>query len=370
MVFKVFMAFVRKEFYHILRDKRTLLILFGMPLAQVLIFGYAVTNEFKDARIDVLDYAKDETSEQYINHLQSSGNFIVRKVLASQKDMEAGMKAGKTKLVVSIPENFSEDFYAGSPTQIQVITDGSDPNNANTLVQYLTEMTRSFQQMKRNESPNPYSIHVASRMLYNPQLASAYNFVPGTIALILLIICAMLTSLTIAKEKEIGTMEILLVSPLSPLLIILGKVAPYALLSFGNAVIVILIGFFVFDVPVLGSTVLLLGMCFLYVFTALSLGIFISTTVKTQQEAMMKSLMGLMMPSMLLSGFIFPLASMPAVLEYIGKLIPATYFIRILKGVMLQGVGLNFILFEVGVLLMMTLGFLLLSWRNFKIRLE
>ncbi|NAS12188.1 ABC transporter permease [Poritiphilus flavus] len=369
-MFKVLLAFIRKEFYHILRDKRTLLILFGMPLAQVLIFGYAVTNEFNDAEIDIMDYAKDETSEQYINHLQSSGNFIVRRVLGSPNEMEEGMKAGKAKLVVSIPDNFSEDFYAGNSIQIQVITDGSDPNNANTLVQYLTEMTQSFQRQKRNEPTDPYTINVASRMLYNPQLASAYNFVPGTIALILLIICAMLTSLTIAKEKEIGTMEILLVSPLSPLLIILGKVAPYALLSFVNAIVVILIGFFVFDVPVLGSTLLLLSMCFLYVFTALSLGILISTTVKTQQEAMMKSLMGLMMPSMLLSGFIFPLASMPVVLEYIGKIIPATYFIRILKGVMLRGVGLNFILFEIAVLLAMTLGFLFLSWRNFKIRLE
>ncbi|WP_299530690.1 ABC transporter permease [Ulvibacterium sp.] len=369
-MFKVFRAFVKKEFYHILRDKRTLLILFGMPLAQILIFGYAVTNEFKDAQIDVLDYAKDETSIQLIDHLQSSGNFQLNKVLYSETQMEAGMKAGDSKLVVVIPENFSRDFYAGRPIKIQVVADGSDPNNANTLGQYVTQMVNSFQMQRRATIPDPYRINVESRMMYNPQLASAYNFVPGTIALILLIICAMLTSLTIAREKELGTMEILLVSPLPPLLIILGKVTPYAILSFTNAILVLLLGHFVFDVPIVGSIVLLLLMCFLYVVTALVLGTLISTVSRTQQDAMMRSLMGLMMPSMILSGFIFPLTSMPVLLQYIGQLVPATYFIEILKAVMLRGVGFSFILFEVGVLLIMTLVFLLITWRKFKIRLE
>lgn len=367
---KVFWAFVRKEFYHIIRDKRTLLILFGMPLAQILIFGYAVTNEFNDAEIDVLDYARDEASQQLIQHLQSSGNFVVNNVLTSEKEIEAGMRAGNAKVVVAIPDDFSELLYAGQPQKVQVIADGSDPNNATTLVQYVTQMVNSFEMERRNISPNPYQIGIETRMMYNPQLVGAYNFVPGTIALILLIICAMLTSLTIAREKELGTMEILLVSPLSPLLIIAGKVTPYAFLSFINAVLVLLIGYFVFDVPVVGSVGLLLLMCFLYVVTALSLGILISTASATQQDAMMRSLMGLMMPSMILSGFIFPLASMPLILQYLGQIVPATYFIEILKGVMLRGVGLNFILFEVGVLLLMTVVLLLLTWRNFKIRLE
>lgn len=367
---KVFRAFVKKEFYHILRDKRTLLILFGMPLAQILIFGYAVTNEFNDAQIDVLDYAKDEASIQFIDHLQSSGNFQLNKVLYTETQMEAGMKAGDSKLVIAIPENFSADFYGGKPLKIQVLADGSDPNNANTLVQYVTQMVNRFQMERGVALPNPYRINVESRMIYNPQLVSAYNFVPGTIALILLIICAMLTSLTIAREKESGTMEILLVSPLPPLLIILGKVTPYAILSFTNAILVLLLGHFVFDVPIVGSIGLLLLMCFLYVVTALALGTLISTVSKTQQDAMMRSLMGLMMPSMILSGFIFPLTSMPILLQYIGQIVPATYFIEILKAVMLRGVGLNFILYEVMILVAMTVVFLLFTWRKFKIRLE
>ncbi len=369
-MFKVFKAFVRKEFYHILRDKRTLLILFGMPVAQVLIFGFAVTNEFKNTEIDVLDYAKDTTSEQLINHIQSSGNFIVNAMLTSEQEMEDGFKAGESKLIVVIPENFSADFYANKRPEIQVITDGSDPNNANTLVQYITQMVNSFQTEKTTDATSPFQIQTATRMLYNPQLESAYNFVPGVVALILLIICAMLTSLTIAKEQEMGTMEVLLVSPLPPIIIIIGKVTPYAILSFGIALSVLLMGNIIFSVPIVGSFGLLMLMCLLYVITALSLGTLISTKSDTQQKAMMTSLMSLMMPSMLLSGFLFPMSSMPKILQWIGHIIPTKWFIDILKAVMLRGVGIDFILLEVGVLILMTVVLLFATWRSFKIRLE
>ncbi|MEH0154560.1 ABC transporter permease [Limibacter armeniacum] len=369
-ILKIFWAFVKKEIYHILRDRRTLLILFGMPLAQVLIFGYAVTNEFKDAAIDVLDHAKDDASRELIYHLQSSGNFSLHKMLHSEAELEDSFKEGTSKLVMVIPEDFSSDLYGSKDVTIQLLADGSDPNNANTLVQYATVMINSFVKDKLHLGSNPYQINVASRMLYNPQLVSAYNFVPGTIAIILLIISAMLTSLTIAREKELGTMEILLVSPLPPLLIILGKVTPYAFLSFVDAVLVLIVGYFVFEVPVVGSLFLLLLICLLYVVTALSLGTLISTVSKTQQDAMMRSLIGLMMPSMILSGFIFPLTSMPKLLFYLGHIIPATYFIEILKGVMLRGVGLHFIITEVCVLIGMTLFLLMLTWKNFKTRLE
>ena len=367
---KVFRAFVRKEFYHILRDKRTLLILFGMPLAQILIFGYAVTNEFKDAKIDILDYSRDELSEKLISHLQSSGNFILNKIHESDRDIDKDLKSGESKMVLVIPRDFAKTLGAGKGTSIQIITDGSDPNNANTLLQYATEMIRTFQAQYVSKADPAFQIQVETRMIYNPQLQSAHNFIPGTIALILLIICAMLTSLTIAREKELGTMEILLVSPLQPLLIILGKVTPYAILSFLNAIMVLLIGFFVFNVPINGSLILLLSMCFLYVLTALSLGTLISTVSNTQQDAMLRSLMGLMMPSMMLSGFIFPLASMPVILQYLGQVIPATYFIEILKGVMLRGVGIDNILKEVAVLALMTGVLLVLAWKKFSIRLE
>ncbi len=367
---KIFWAFIVKEFYHILRDKRTLLILFGIPVALVLLFGYTVTNEFKGAQMDVLDYAKDATSAELIAHMQSSGHFKVRKLIRSEQELEAGFQEGSTKLVMVIPNHFSEDLFRNKSINIQLLTDGSDPNNANTLVQYATSMINMFKKNQLNEGNNPRAITVESRMLYNPQLISAYNFIPGTIGLILLIISAMLTSLTIAKEKETGTMEILLVSPLSPLLIILGKVTPYALLAFIDALLVLILGYFVFKVPILGNLTILLLSCLLYVITCLALGTLISTVSKTQQDAMMRSLIGLMMPSLILSGFLFPLTSMPLLLQYISKIIPATYFIEILKGVMLRGVGLRFIVYEVLILLVLTTLFLLIAWKNFKIRLE
>lgn len=367
---KVFWAFVKKEWYHIIRDKRTLLILFGIPVVQVLLFGYAVSTEFKDASIDVLDYAKDETSLQLIQHIQSSGHFKLNKMLGSEDEMEDGFKEGAVSMVMVIPEDFSAKFYGDKPVHIQLIADGSDPNKASTLTSYTTGMIRSFQTERKQEKDNPFIISIEDRMLYNPQLLSSYNFIPGTIAFILMIISAMLTSLTIAREKELGTMEILLVSPLPPILIILGKVTPYALLSFIDAVLVLVIGYFVFKVPIVGSLTLLLLCCLLYVMVALSLGTFISTKTKTQQQAMLISLMGLMLPTLILSGFIFPFASMPAVLQVVGNAMPATYFIEILKAIMLRGVSFEFVAFEIVVLVGMTLFLLALTWKNFKIRLE
>ncbi|MEM1337383.1 MAG: ABC transporter permease [Bacteroidota bacterium] len=367
---KVFRAFVQKEWYHIIRDKRTLLILFGMPVAQVLLFGYAISTEFKGAQVDILDYANDDSSTQLIHHLQSSGHFTLNTILASEQEMEKGFKEGTTKLVVVIPEDFDNDLYKGQEITIQLITDGSDPNNANTLLQYATTMLDDFRLEKLQRESALFQIQVEQRMLYNPQLASAYTFIPGTIALILLIVCAMLTSLTIAREKELGTMEILLVSPLPPLLIILGKVTPYAVLAFLDAVLILLLGYFIFKVPVLGSVLLLLFCCLLYVLVGLSLGTLISTRSSSQQQAMMSSLMGLMMPSLILSGFLFPLSSMPKILQFIGQIIPATYFIEILKGIMLRGVGLQFIYSEVLVLLGMVMILLAFTWKNFNVRLQ
>jgi len=231
-------------------------------------------------------------------------------------------------------------------------------------------MIAAFQQRK-NESMNlPYRINVLTRMIYNPELKSVYNFVPGVIAMILMLISAMMTALTIAKEKELGTMELLLVSPLPPLLIIVGKVTPYVLLSFINAVIILLLGVFIFEMPIVGNLALLLGVCVLFVLTSLSLGIFISTKANTQQTAMLASLMILMMPTMLLSGFVFPIESMPVVLQAISRAIPATYFIDILKNIMLKGTGWEFIWYATTILAGMTLFFLVVSLKNFKIRLQ
>ena len=367
---KIFWAFVKKEIYHILRDKRTLFILFGMPLAQILIFGYAVTNEFKEAPVAVLDQAKDELSRELVLHLQASGHFNIVQSAGQIGDLEQGFRNGSLKMGIVIPPDFSTSFYRDKEARIQLIADGTEPNYATTLISYAHAMVLDFQQEKQPKAALPVQLDVKTRMMYNPSLESTYNFIPGTIAIILLLISAMMTALTIAREKEMGTMEILLVSPMPPILIILGKVTPYAMLSFLNAVGILALGVFVFGVPIRGNLALLLGLCGLYVLTALALGTLISTRAANQQVAMLASLVGLLMPSMLLSGFLFPFTSMPAVLQVMGHIMPAYYFIDILRSVMLKGSGLHFIWQSTAVLGGMTLFLLLLSWKNFKIRLE
>ena len=368
---KTFFAFVRKETYHILRDRRTLFILFGMPVAQVLIFGYAVTNEFKDARIAVLDQAHDELSHQLVQRLQASGHFQLVASLPNQQAVDEQFRAGEIKLAVVIPAGFAADFYAGQPTRVQLLADGSDPNYATTLTSYAEQMIRQFRQayspaVSSSAGLAPFQVTVHSRMVYNAQLVSAYNFIPGVVAMILMLISAMLTSLTIAREKELGTMDLLLVSPLSPATIILGKVTPYVVLSFLNAIIILALGYWVFEVPIRGSLPILMGVCLLYLVVALSLGVFISTVAETQQTAMMVSLFSLMMPTMLLSGFLFPVLSMPVFLQYISAGIPATYFVELLRAIMLRGASGMPVAYPAMILAVMASVLLTMTWLNFK----
>lgn len=370
---KRFWAFVKKEFWHILRDRRTLLVLLGMPMAQVIIFGYAVTNEFRNANIAVLDQARDELSSALVYKLTASGHFRLAVPVSNEADIHAAFKAGSIKLAVVIPPRFATALQREGHSTVQLLADGSEPNYASTLVAYANQMIADFQQERLavGASGGVFpSVNVSTRMLYNPELHSAYLFVPGVMALVLMLISAMMTSLTIAREKELGTMELLLVSPLHPLLIVVGKVAPYVLLAFVDGVLILTVGVFVFGVPIQGSLLLLLAMSVLYVLAALSLGILISTRAKTQQEAMMGSLISLMLPTVLLSDFIFPLASMPLLLQLLGNILPARWFIAILRDVMLKGVGWGYIWQEAAILGAMSLVFLVAAMKNFKIRLE
>ena len=365
---KIFYAFVKKETYHIIRDTRTLIILFGMPIALVLIFGYTVTNEFKDASIGIVDNAKDDLSQQLITHLTASGHFQTVATPDNIAGLEKYFKKGTVKLGIVIPTQFEQQFYKEKQTTIQLILDASEPNYATTLQNYATSMIRTFQK-ERGTAPTspPYQLTIQSKMFYNPKLISAYNFIPGVVALILMLICAMMTSLTIAKEKELGTMDLLLVSPLSPILIILGKVTPYVVLSFTSALVVFAMGVFIFEVPILGSLPLLLMLCLLYLMVALALGVLISTKSENQQTAMMTSMFTLLMPTMLLSGFLFPIASMPWILQKISKFIPATYFIIIEKAIMLKGAGWNAIAYSSMILGIMGMVLILAAWKNFKV---
>ncbi|HDJ32795.1 MAG TPA: ABC transporter permease [Bacteroidetes bacterium] len=367
---KRFLCFVWKESLHIFRDYRTMLILFGIPVAQIMLFGYVITNELKDIRIAVLDHSKDEATREITRKILSSGFFILDRTLDSADQMEEVFREGKVKEVVVFPPGFAEKMQRLSGADIQLVADASDANTARLVVNHTSAIIRDYLQKRIAETSMPMKITPGVRMFYNPSLKGVYMFVPGIMAMILVLVSALMTSVSIAREKEYGTMEVLLVSPLRASQIILGKVTPYMVLSVINAVSIILLGNLVFGVPVQGSNVLLLGVSILYIFLALTIGIFISTLVRTQQMAMFMSIFILMLPTILLSGFIFPIENMPKILQWFSALLPPRWFIVIVKSIMLKANGLLYIWKELLILAGMSLLFLVMSFMRFRVRLE
>jgi len=365
---KRFLGFVVKEFYHIFRDYRTLLILFGLPALQLLLFGYVITNEIKDAKIAILDQSKDEVTRRISQKVLSSGYFILDKNLSSTREIGQVFREGNVKLVLIFGSGFSKNLDKTGNAKVQIIADASDPNTANMLVSYLQGILTNYL-ISLNAEKIPMQITPEVRMMYNGQMKGVYMFVPGLMAMLLMLISALMTSLSITREKELGTMELLLVSPLKPVQIILGKVFPYVFLAFTDACIIIILGNTVFGVPVVGSVALLLAESLLFICMALSLGILISTITSSQQIAMMISLVALMLPTILLSGFIFPVENMPLILQWLCHIMPPKYFITIIKSIMLQGNGFRYIAFETGILAGFTILFILLSIKKFKVRL-
>lgn len=367
---KPFIIFLWKEALHIIRDKRTLLILLGMPVVQVLLFGFAITNEINNARIAILDPAQDAMTQQLTQRLLSSGYFQLAARADREEDILRSFRRGEIKMAVLFSPNFAERFHHNRPAQIQLLADASDPNTATTLVNYASAIIRDFQEESLDEGALPLQVVAETRMMYNPEMKGVFLFVPGIVTILVMLISAMMTSLAITREKENGTMEVLLVSPLPPALIVLGKVVPYIVLSGLITAVILTMGVFVFDVPVRGSLWLLAGESLLFVLTALALGIFFSTLTNSQMVAMMMSMLGLMLPTILLSGFIFPIESMPRPLQIVSNAIPAKWFLIIIRGVMLKANTLAEVWRETAVLAGMTLLFIGMSVRNFKIRLD
>jgi ABC-2 type transport system permease protein len=367
---KRFFGFVKKEFIHIFRDKRTLLILFGMPVAQILIFGYVVTNEIKEARIAIYDQSKDAVTRKITDKILSSGYFRLARRIESGDQIKEIFQQGDIKEIIVFEPNFDEKLTNEGSAQVQILLDATDANMANLLQSYTAGIINDYARQIRVSKEGVPVIQAKPRMLFNNELKSVYMFVPGTMALILMLVTAMMTSISITREKEMGTMEVLLVSPLKSIQIIAGKVAPYVSLAFLNAVVILALGYLVFGMPVHGSILLLLGETLLYIIMALSLGIFISTVSPTQQVAMFISMFALLLPTMLLSGFIFPVENMPLPLQWLSAIIPAKYFIILIKSIMIKGAGLLFIWKETLVLLGMTAAFIGLTVLNFKTRLE
>ncbi len=364
-----FLAFLRKEFYHIFRDPRTLIILFGIPIAQLMLFGYVMTNEVRNVKVAIVDNSKDDLSKRLSQQLLSSGFFQLAAIPSSENEYESLFRSGRVKEIVVFEPDFARNLMKKGKAGIQVIADASEPNAAQLIVNYTTAIANSFVKNEFMKDQAPPGINIKVRMLFNENMHDAYNFIPGLIAVILMLISAMMTAITIAREKEMGTMEILLASPLRPIQIILGKVVPYMLLSIISALVVLALGMIVFNVPVIGSFALLLAEILLYIFLALTLGILISTFVDSQLTAMAISGFVLMLPSILLSGFIFPIKNMPIALQIVANLMPPRWFIEINRTVMLKGGGLSEIWPNTLVLMGMSALFIFISIRKFKIRL-
>ena len=371
-------AFVRKEFIHIFRDKRTMMILLLMPIVLIILFGYAITTEIKRVPIAILDQSRDEVTQKMISHFAASEYFDLYKMIDSEEEGQALFRQGKIRMALIV-----ESGKLKGESEIQLLVDATDPNEATQLSAYATQIAVESGKLKvESENSNakqlsPFTFHLSTgkgivpiiSLLYNPQMKGAYNFVPGVMGLILILICAMMTSVGIVKEKEIGTMEVLLVSPMKPVYIILAKATPYLLLSLVNIATILALSYFLLDVPINGSLLLLVGVSVLYALVALCLGLLISTIADTQQAAMLISAVVLMLPIILLSGMMFPIENMPVVVQVISNIVPAKWYIIAVKDIMIKGLGFGSVLQEVGVLVLMAVVLIGLSVKRFKIRL-
>lgn len=364
-------GFIKKEFLQIFRDVRSMVILFGIPIVQILLFGFALNMEVKNVDIAIYDKAQDEYSQKLTRKIISSEYFALKKNIYSMHEIEEEFRSGNIKEVLIIEPSFTENLLRNGTSKVQIITDASDPNMANLMTNYTRSIIQTFQ-MEEFAIREGKGIQVIaeSRMRNNPELKSVFMFVPGVITIILMLVSAMMTSISIAREKELGTMEVLLVSPIKPIQIIIGKVMPYVLLSFINSIIILLLSYYVFEMPFSGSMVLLLAEILLFIIMALALGILISTVSNSQQTAMLLSMFALLLPTILLSGFIFPIKNMPFLLQMLSHLMPPKWFVVIIKGILIKGAGIEQLWRETLVLVGMTIAFIGLSVKKFKIRLQ
>nr|WP_314999748.1 ABC transporter permease [uncultured Capnocytophaga sp.] len=367
---KQLIAFIRKEFYHVFRDRRTLLILFGIPIAQIILFGQALSSEVKNIGIAVLDEANNTYSQEITHRLQASPYFKLKDPQLRYDQVEDQFKQGTIKAALIFSPDFGKDLYTPSGTSLQLITDGSDPNTAKTVQNYFSAMVASYQQELNPAVQLPYQITVENRMLYNEEQNGSMNFVPGVIALVFMIVSTALTSVAVVREKELGTMEILLVSPFKPIMILIAKAVPYLILSLINFAVILLLSVYMLDVPIRGNLLLLYAESTLFIIICLSLGLLISTVTASQQTAMLIAMMGMMLPTAFFTGFMFPIENMPLIFQGISKVFPSSYYYSIVKKVMLKGLDFSYIWKETLILIAMAVVFLSLAMKKFKIRLQ
>lgn len=362
-------GFMRKEVHHILRDRRTLAILLGLPLAQVLLFGFALRTEVSGVRLAVVDPYPDHATLALRSRFQGSELFTVVAVLQSPDHLPALFQKAAADQALVFPPGFASALHRPEGTLLQLITDATDPNTGSTMQAYAGAVIDAWE---RDLGAGRWEVRIVPqvRMRFNPTLESANLFVPGLIALVLTVIAALMSAISLSREKEQGTLEVLLVSPLRPWQIITGKVLPYLVLGLLNVVTVLLAAGLVFGVPFRGNVLLLLAESLLFIVASLALGVLIAAVTSSQRTAMIGALMGLMLPTMLLSEMIFPLESMPGWLRPLSNVVPGRWFVLISRGIMLKGVGLGHLWEETLILGAMTLVFLVAAVRRFDIRLR
>ena len=360
-----FRSFVVKETRHILRDRQTLAVLLLMPVAMVLLFGFAIRTDVQDVRTIVVDPSRDARSAELTRALASTPALRLVGVYPSVASVEPLLRSGEAAVALVLPTDFARRFGRGT-AEVLVVSDGTSANYAASAEGYVRTVVQQWAAEAGGGAP---VVRTATRMRFNPTLASENLFVPGLLAFVLTLVSALMTAISLAKEKETGTLEVLLVSPLRPFQIVVGKVVPYLVLAFVNAVSALGVAWLVFGVPVRGSLGLLLAAALVYVLVSLAIGVVISSRTPDQRTAMMGALLGLLLPTLALSGFIFPIASMPGWLQPVTNLIPATWFILIARGVMLKGVGLAVLWKEVLVLCVFAVVLLAAGARSFNDRI-
>ena len=364
----LFLSFVINEAKHILRDKRTMLILFGMPVVMMLLFGFAITTDVKNVRTVVVTSQMDHQTRQAVERLSQSEYFTITATVGTPREAERLIRSQQADM--SLTPSPSPIGEGSSNLQWQIMVDGSDPNMAQQWTTYAQSILSQPVDGKHYSLPSPFGEGLGVRLLYNPQMKSAYNFVPAIMGMLLMLICAMMTSISIVREKERGTMEVLLVSPVRPLTIIIAKAVPYLVLAFAILIVILLMARYVLGVPLVGSLFWIIAISTLYILLALSLGLLISSIAQTQLVALLLSAMVLLMPVVMLSGMMFPVESMPQVLQWIAAVVPPRYYIDAMRKLMIMGVGIGEVMKEVTILAVMTALLLTVALKKFNTRLE
>lgn len=351
--YKRFMSFVGKEFNHILRDTRTLMVLIVMPVVMIVLFGFALSTEIKDVKVALYDPSRDAATSRLVSQIDASEYFTVTAFLDGEDGVLEAFRSNTADIAIVFEDNFYHRAVHDGDGRLQVIVDGSNTNVGSMAVFYVSSIVSSFQKelareaalnQPSSESVSQVRISTSTRMMYNPQMKSAFNFVPGVMGMILMLVCAMMTSVSIVREKERGTMEVLLVSPVKPFSVILAKAIPYFVVSAFILFLVLCLSVFLIKVPISGSLMWVILVSLLFILVSLSIGILISTLVSKQEVAILISGMVLMLPTMLLSGMLFPIESMPEVLQWVSYLVPAKWYIDSIKVMMIQGLGIRYCL--------------------------